>query len=324
MNTMSLTPEGVTLESKSIFENVDCPHCHSRKFKIISNAKYPDTISKSELLKMYLSSSDYQLIDQMVSCSDCSLIYLNPRVNSDIILESYASAIDLIFVKQNDVRIITFKRSLRKILNYLKITPSKNIQILDVGCAGGAFPKAANDLGFSVIGIEPSKWMCEFGKKNYSLDLREGTLNEHNFDESTFDIITLWDVIEHLANPSSVVKEINRILKPNGHLIVNFPDYASLARKLFRKKWPFFLSVHLIYFTPKTLTKMLNNNGFEVIKISPFWQTLQLGYVLKRASDYFTFFKYLEKFCQRIGIVKLHFTYNLGQTQLIAKKRGKI
>ena len=84
--------------------------------------------------------------------------------------------------------------------------------VIDIGCAGGAFPKAADDLGFNVVGIEPSKYLCEWGKKEYGLDLRPGILDEHDFEKESFDVITLWDVVEHLIDPRVEIKKISNIL----------------------------------------------------------------------------------------------------------------
>src|SRR4051812_18886481 len=84
--------------SKSLTETTPCPLCRSRKFEVLVPARYPENIPESELLKIYHSSSDRTLMDQLVRCEDCALIYLNPRVRSDIILDSYSSAVDPVFV----------------------------------------------------------------------------------------------------------------------------------------------------------------------------------------------------------------------------------
>lgn len=297
-----------------------CPNCDQNDFKIIFKSKIPTEISKEELLKIYRSSSDHTFIEQMVQCKKCDLVYLNPRIKQSIILESYINAVDPTFISQNETRIKTFSRSLSRIMRKTKLLGSSKNKILDVGCAGGAFPKAAADMGFDVYGIEPSQWLCEFARTQYSLKIKQGILKSGDFNKNTFDLITLWDVIEHLTDPKDVLRTIHDILKDDGFLVVNYPDIDSLACKILGKRWPFYLSVHLIYFTPMTIKKILEDCGFIIEQIEPYFQTLKLGYILKRAATYFPFFSFLEKLVNKVRLSEIPFTYNIGQSMVIARK----
>jgi hypothetical protein len=133
-------------------------------------------------------------------------------------------------------------------------------------------------------------------------------------------MVTLWDVIEHLTNPAKVINSIAEILDDEGILLINYPNYDSLIRKLMGKKWPFFLSVHLIYFTPKTIKNFLHSCGFEIIEEKPYWQTLELGYALDRAGSYFHLFKLLSSISKFLKIDRIPLKYQMGQTLIIAKK----
>ena len=301
-------------------ETIDCPICGSRKYQIIREATYSENLNRQELLDVYKSSSDTELIDQLVKCSGCELVYLNPRIQSKLILESYIEAIDPRFASQNPFRISTFSKFFELWSKRTKIQPSIQKKVLDIGCAAGAFPKAAHDLGFSVIGIEPSKYLCEHGKAKYGLDLRQGVLHEQNFIEEEFNIVSMFDVIEHLDQPGVVLEEIKRILHQDGHLIINYPEFDSWPRKLMGKKWPFFLSVHLFYFTPKSISNILEKHGFKVIRMEPYYQTLELGYILERAGRIFSFFKWIEKPIKAIGLGGIPFTYYIGQTLVTAMR----
>ena len=302
-------------------EKIKCLICHSEDYRILKKAAYPESMTRDQLLNIYKSSSDSKLMDQLAECSKCGLVYLNPRISSDIILESYSNAIDPSFVSQNSQRIHTFRKVFRRWLKKEKITPSPEKKLLDIGCAGGAFLKVANDLDFQVVGVEPSSYLCDFGQKEYNLDLRPGTLQDQRFNDNEFDIISMWDVIEHLDQPSKVLEEIYRILKPDGELIINYPEYDSWPRKLMGYKWPFFLSVHLYYFTPETICQLLKNYGFRTKRCEPYFQALELGYVLKRAGQIFTPFKWAERIVKSIGLGRIPFTYYIGQTLVTALKR---
>jgi 2-polyprenyl-3-methyl-5-hydroxy-6-metoxy-1,4-benzoquinol methylase len=302
-----------------LIETVECPNCSNQRYHTLKPANYPEGLSRAELLNMYSASSDHVLFDALVRCDNCSLVYLNPRIRKDLIIESYSNATDPTFIAQNEERIATFKGSLKRLGDRYGITPQTARRVLDVGCAGGAFPKAAHDFGFDVIGVEPSKWLANQGRVLYGLDLRSGLLKDQDFPDHSFDLVCLWDVIEHLPDARDVVSDIHRLLKPGGYFVVNCPDYGSLARKLLGRKWPMLLSVHLIYFTRETVTDFLRRSNFEVVEFRPFWQTLQLGYVLKRASAYFGIFGMLQKLTEATRLQRVPLTYNIGQSFVLAR-----
>ncbi|MBF0362532.1 MAG: class I SAM-dependent methyltransferase [Oligoflexia bacterium] len=329
MTTITNTMNSIT----AITEKISCPICGDNEYRVIYPAKHL-TVSDSdlsEILKIYRSSSDEKLIDQLVSCQGCQLKYLNPRIKSEIIISSYKEAIDPNFISQNLSRIKTFTRVLKKLINKhpTLFVPTRETKILDIGCAGGAFPKAAVDLGFDATGIEPSKWIINEANKLYNntttttshLKLFSGTLEEHNFNKNSFDIITLWDVIEHLTNIDSVMLSIEKILKPKGTFVINFPDYNSIVAQTLRSRWPFLLNVHLYYFTTKTIKMLLEKYNFKIIQTSPYYQTLELSYVLKRATPYVGAVAPLTKLICKLGLGSIPLTYNLGQTMVVAQKK---
>lgn len=304
-----------------LIEQTVCPICGSDSAEILRDANYPSGLTREQLLGVYRSSSDQLLMDRLVRCSGCSLVYLNPRVRAEIAMESYSSAVDPTFAAQNAYRIKTFSRTLGKLSRLLSIKDPGAIHILDVGSAGGAFVKAAVDFGFQATGVEPSAWLCEQGRKTHGINLITGTLEGCAFANASFSMVTLWDVLEHLYDPCSVLKECHRVLKEDGCLVVNYPDYGSIACRTLGSKWPFFLNVHLYYFTRSTICQILKKCGFEVLRISPFWQTLELSYVLKRATPYFGMFNILHKLTENSPVGRLPFTYNVGQTMVVAKRR---
>jgi 2-polyprenyl-3-methyl-5-hydroxy-6-metoxy-1,4-benzoquinol methylase len=305
----------------SLFENIPCRICGGSQYTVLAPSTYPKELNSEVLQGIYSSSSDHMLMDRLVRCDSCALVYLNPQVRSDIILRSYEDAVDPTFIQQNALRIATFRRNLSWLCRRLNIEPSREQRVLDIGCAGGAFPVAANDFGFSVVGVEPSRWLAEQARSRYHLDIRSGPLEAQDFAPHSFDLITLWDVIEHLTDPGQVVGRIHELLKKDGLLVVNYPDHSSYARRLMGMRWPFYLSVHLTYFTPQTMKRFLGDHGFEVELLRPYWQTLELGYALERAGAYFDLFKILARGIKYLGLGRVPLRYNMGQTLLVARKR---
>jgi SAM-dependent methyltransferase len=256
----------------------------------------------------------------VVRCETCGLVYLSPRVRGDIVLEGYASAEDATFFAQNPMRIRTFARVLRGLAK--EVSFGRGTRVVDVGCAGGAFVKAATDMGCEAVGVEPSAWLTERGRAAYGIDVRAGTLEDQRFPDASFDVATLWDVIEHLGSPRDTLREIRRVVRPGGHLIVNFPDHGSLVRRAMGWSWPFFLSVHLSYFTTATMERLLDGAGFRVLSSRPFWQTLPLGYVFARAANVFSPFALANRVVEKLSLANLPFTYQLGQTLTVARLDG--
>lgn len=154
----------------------------------------------------------------------------------------------------------------------------------------------------------------------YGLDIRTGTLAEQEFPKASFDIVTLWDVLEHLSDPAGELQRVRALLKSDGLLIVNYPDFGSVASRLLGRKWPFLLSVHLTYFTRATARTFLEQQGFAVRDIRTHWQTLALGYVLRRAGNYFSLFGLLGRLIDAAGMGKLPLRYTIGQTLVVSRK----
>ncbi len=298
------------------YEKIICPICKSKKFEILRENLKPN-ITIAELKKFYSSSSDKKLIDQLSKCKNCDFILLNPRVKKKIVLDSYTNNPDKEFVKHNNYRLKTFLFNFKRVIKFLTITQEKKLKILDIGTGGGTFLLAAKQLGFEAHGLEPNKWLVNYIKKNLKIKAYQGTL-EKIYLRKKFDLISFWDVFEHVIDLNKTLVICKRLLKKNGVLLLNIPDHGSLARKLLGKSWPFYLNVHLYYFEKKTLNMILNKHGFKYQNKITHFQLLPLKYILKRAGNYFKFFNFLNNKIPK----KMDFGiwYNVGQNIYLYKK----
>jgi len=138
-------------------------------------------------------------------------------------------------------------------------------RLLDIGCAFGRFLLAAKGLGWTPYGVELSKHAAAHAKK-IGLNVKQGTLIDAKFKKDNFDCITMFDVIEHLQNPLSVLEEARRILKKDGLIVIETADVSSLSARIRKDKWTYFLLGHLCYFSRKTLRAMLKKAGFRKVK----------------------------------------------------------
>lgn len=297
-------------------EKVPCVLCGSSNYSVVHPSQYKDK-SIEEITKMYRASGDDLLFDQLVRCKKCSLVFVNPRIKSNLILKGYTEGTDELFVSQAKSRENTFSKSLRLIEKY---RPHKG-KLLDVGTAGGSFLSAAKKRNWEVYGCEPNKWLADWGNKNYGLKIAKGTILDQDYKSDFFDVVTLWDVIEHTPDPSKVLEECGRIMKRGGLLVVNYPDIGSIVARLMKRKWLFLTSVHLFYFTRKTMKGLLKKNGFKTIYVKPHFQTLEAGYVFFRAGKYNKLISNVgSTFVKSLGLEKKGFPYWLGQTFFLAVK----
>src|SRR3972149_3017210 len=242
---------------QALLENVACNLCGANDFEIVYPPRY-ESAKPDEILNTFRSSGDEKLLDQLVRCKRCGFQYLNPRLRSDVVIEGYSSGSDETFISQIKGREKTFANALKLIERY---KPTRG-HLLDIGTAGGSFLSVAKAAGWQVEGCEPNRWMCEWANSHYGLQIVPGTVFDMHLSPDTFDGVTLWDVLEHTSDPKATLKECNRVLKPGGLLVVNYPDIHSTVARLMGRRWVFLLSVHLYYFTRQTLARMLGELGF--------------------------------------------------------------
>lgn len=297
------------------YEKINCPICKSSNFEILRKNLRPN-ISSKELMKFYSSSSDKKLIDQLSKCVNCNFVFLNPRVKKKIVLDSYRNNPDKEFVKHNKFRLKTFLFNFKRVLKKLTINNKKTFSILDIGTGGGTFLLAAKYMGFEAQGLEPNKWLVKYIKKNLNIKVYQGTLETINLKKK-FNLITFWDVFEHVLDLNKTLIICRKFLKKNGILLLNIPDHGSFARKLFQNNWPFYLNVHLYYFEKKTLNLILEKHGFKFKKKLIHFQLLPLKYILKRAGRYFNFFNSINKKIPKKNDFGIW--YNIGQNIYLYK-----
>lgn len=138
-------------------------------------------------------------------------------------------------------------------------------RLLDVGCAYGFFLEVAKERGFHVQGVDIAVVAVDYARSVFGSTVFHGELATAGFADSSFDVMTLWDTLEHLRNPHIVLEEASRILKPGGVLVVETLNINTLSRRLLRGRWPLYAPpYHLFYFTRTTAKKLLHDAGFTV------------------------------------------------------------
>tara|TARA_Y100000310_G_C20673167_1_gene811403 strand:- start:1556 stop:2458 length:903 start_codon:yes stop_codon:yes gene_type:complete len=299
-------------------ENVRCDLCGKDDNVVIyKGALKSEEGGSTKEEETYKSSGNKPTEDTIVKCNNCDLIYVNPRLKAEKIVHGYSEGADESFVSQVKGRETTSVAGLKFIEKFAK--PGK---ILDIGTASASFLHVAKNRGWQVYGVEPNKWLCNWAQKNYGLYIQPGTIDSLNYPDNFFDVITLWDVLEHVPNPTEVLKKCHRLIKPGGYIYLNYPDYESYASKIMKSKWIFLLSVHIYYFTRETIAKTLEKTGFQTLKYRTHWQTLNFGYLIFRMQPYsMLLYKLGNFFAGLLHVKNFPLKYQLGQTGVIARKK---
>jgi 2-polyprenyl-3-methyl-5-hydroxy-6-metoxy-1,4-benzoquinol methylase len=263
-------------------QHVVCDLCGSDRYKV----RFASTLQKegeADLSAFRCTSSGYGRHHTIVECLHCGLVYANPRSNSGEMLTRYQAVEDPLYVEERDGRVLTFERHLRPLEEIMP--PGNGRRLLDVGCHIGVFVEIAARHGWDAWGIEPSQWASKLAQED-GLQVIEATLATAGFDEASFDVITMWDVIEHLERPSDEVGHAYRLLKPGGLLVAHTMDLDSLFARLMGPRWPWLMEMHLYYFSRRTLTKLMEKVGFDVITIKAQGRYLRLGYLATRVAAF--------------------------------------
>lgn len=239
----------------------------------------------SERVKSYYKCIDYEV----VKCSSCGLVFVNKEFPDNCKVESFSEIHRTVYANLEKELKETARQYLELMSNY--IAPPKTL--LDIGCSYGYFMEVAKERGYDVYGVDIQKVMVEKVREK-GLTAYWGGINELK-EDLKFDIITAWNVIEHLNDPKEFLFSVRRHLNQNGFLFIETPNNESLAKALsivyFRLTKPDKRHLkdalhrpyggHSFDFSPKNIGVLLNKTGFHVLKIQN--SSTSLGFHVKFA-----------------------------------------
>ena len=141
-------------------------------------------------------------------------------------------------------------------------------RLLDIGGGNGRYLFVLQKLGWQTYGIEPNSVSSGYARDELQLNVETGDLLNYKCEGKFFDVITMWHSLEHLYEPIPTLKEVKRVLKDDGLLVIAIPNIDSFAAKVFKENWyQLEVPIHLIAFSPDSITRMLDSAGFNVKKI---------------------------------------------------------
>lgn len=175
-------------------------------------------------------------------------------------------------------------RNMRKFLSFIYDKKPKG-KLLDVGCAFGYVVELSLANGYDAYGFDPSTHAVKKARNLVGTSrIEEATIQQAKYEKESFDVITMFDVFEHLQDPLFDMKKINSLLKPDGVIIIATGDTRSLAAKIMKRRWTFFIPPqHIFFFHRKNVTTLLQNAGLKPFHWDRVGKWLSLGYILHLA-----------------------------------------
>jgi SAM-dependent methyltransferase len=208
----------------------------------------------------------------LVRCSACSAVYVGEdpaSIDFDALYgESYytggSDAVFADYVGQEPARRRQARRKLA-LLRHLPPRVPRSGRLLDVGCAAGFFLAEARAF-YDVQGVELSRWSSDYARSRLGLPVITGTLPEAGLGADCFDVVTLWDVIEHVPDPVPLLAEAARVLKPGGRLVLTTGDWGSAYAQRRGADWHLMTPPwHLTMFSRDTLARAAQRAGLKVV-----------------------------------------------------------
>lgn len=163
-------------------------------------------------------------------------------------------------------------------------TGLKSGKVLDVGCGTGEFIEQLKEVGFDVQGLDGEPGQVEYLTR-LGIDVQLADLERTlPLKDASFDIVTCLEVIEHISRAEQLLKEISRILIPNGYLVLSTPNFCCWQNRLryLRGKPPVNEGIHLRFFTPSTLEETIKTSGFEIMDRSSFGPVTGVNFLLRK------------------------------------------
>lgn len=275
----------------SLFEYRKCPSCGRDDFLVLfeSNMKSHgfnvlfdyrmEQYDSNEAGEGYLVPGDEW--GRHVKCKNCGLVYMNPIEQVDRTNGYYSRATNNHAPTIRESYLRTARAQVQLIQRHAKGT-----NLLDIGCAQGFFLFSASRAGYAVRGVELSGDAAEYARQEFGLDIEVKPFEEMEFPEDCFDVVTLWQTLEHVPLPLQTLLEVRRILKPGGLVAVSTPDIEAFPSRLLGKRWWDIKRLHINQFSTRTLVDILRKAGFGDVSATSYRGFVSLSILVTMLLKY--------------------------------------
>jgi 2-polyprenyl-3-methyl-5-hydroxy-6-metoxy-1,4-benzoquinol methylase len=237
-------------------QSVACPLCGSTSTSVIT--QIPDLFLKLPGLFT------------LVRCSECSLIYQNPRLEPHEIGAYYPPEYDpYIAPPWSHPSLLKRIQHLSGLKQRWRIieqwAPRRNgtRSLLDIGCATGSF-LATGSAEWRTVGVEFSTEAAQIAREQFGLKVYQGTVEQAPLEPGQFDVVSMWDVLEHVHDPTATLRCAHRLLRPDGILVARVPNLDAWDARIFGDSWAGLDQPRHMFITSETtLARLLYATGFE-------------------------------------------------------------
>jgi 2-polyprenyl-3-methyl-5-hydroxy-6-metoxy-1,4-benzoquinol methylase len=224
--------------------------------------------------KHFLTVTDYSVSKEIFDLyhnQELDMLITSPQPSLDV-LGKYYESVD--YISHTDSKRSLFEKmyhfvksiALKNKLNLINSQQPNKGSILDIGAGTGEFLSVARQDGWKTIGVEPSDKAKAIAKnKGVSFVEQTSELESHSFD-----VISMWHVLEHVPDLNQQIKELKRLLKPNGTLIIAVPNFKSFDAKYYGKFWAAYdVPIHFWHFSKTAIKKLFQKEEMQLVKILP-------------------------------------------------------
>lgn len=262
-------------------------------------------------------------------CAGCGLAYTSPRVRADKLPELYdsgyftsESAGDFGYASYTEDA-AGFRRTFDLKADYVERFV-RGGRVLEVGCAAGFFLDALRARGYDVHGIEIGSDVLAHARDVFGLPhLHLGPLETYVAPPEPFDVVAMFDVIEHLADPTAALVRLRGLLKKGGVLVLQTQDVSSLARRVMGRKWTHFKQAeHVFHFSPATIRVLLERAGFDVLDVRKrgAGKYVSIGFLIDRMER---FHPWLHRFARLLSPLRRRYVYVNPWDELLVTARSR-
>lgn len=231
----------------------------------------------------------------VVRCRDCGLVYVTPRLRDASLLEhvydeGYWTSSAAKERGYTDYRADEpfYLRTYRRRLPIVRRHFDAPGRVLDVGCAAGYFLRVMAEEGWDVTGLEPSEQIRPTAQEAVGADrVLGGLLEDAPFEAGSFDLVTFWDVIEHIPDFVGALGRARALLAPGGKVLIETQNVSSRAARLLGRRWQHYKHAeHIYHFDPRSFGTALANAGLRTVENTPWLggKYVSLAFVAERAG----------------------------------------
>ena len=220
-------------------------------------------------------------LSDIARCPACGHMQLAVMPSDAVLSEAYGDAASEDYVDEEAGQRETARRILERVEAH--VAPGR---LLDLGCWVGFLLAEAGPRGWTAQGVEPSTWASTYARDELGLDVVQDDLFTADLPLGSFDAVVLGDVIEHLPRPVEALERIESLLAPGGVIVMMLPDAGSRLARAMGARWWSVIPTHVQYFTRRSMTTLLQRNGWTPLELRTAPKAFTVKYYLERIGGY--------------------------------------